>query len=161
MILGLFCFLSFLTIVSALSVILSRNPVYSVLSLILCFFSIAGHYILLSAPFLAVVHIIVYAGAIMVLFLFVIMLMMRTSDVGLTSWVKRIGSFFVVGAFGVTIIALMQRGTLVLPRYLASVEGSVSSLGRVLFGAYALPFELSTILFLSAVVGVVMLGKKS
>lgn len=161
MILGLFCFLSLLTIVSALSVILSRNPVYSVLSLILCFFSIAGHYILLSAPFLAVVHIIVYAGAIMVLFLFVIMLMMRASDVGLTSWVKRIGSFFVVGVFGVTIIALMQRGGLVLPRYLTSIEGSVSALGRVLFGAYALPFELSTILFLSAVVGVVMLGKKS
>src|SRR5688572_20256452 len=76
----LFYFLTFLAILSALMVIFSRNPVFSVLYLILTFFAIAGHYILLNAQFLAAVHIIVYAGAIMVLFLFVIMLLNLNKD---------------------------------------------------------------------------------
>src|ERR1035437_9572082 len=71
----LFYFLSFLAIMFALMVVFSKNPVHSVLYLVLTFFTIAGHYVLLNAQFLAAVHVIVYAGAIMVLFLFVIMLM--------------------------------------------------------------------------------------
>src|ERR1700738_4967792 len=71
----LFWFLSVLALFSAIMVVVSRNPVHSVLWLILVFFSISGHYILLNAQFLAIVNLIVYAGAIMVLFLFVIMLM--------------------------------------------------------------------------------------
>ncbi len=71
----LFWFLSALAIVAAAGVVLSKNPVYSVLWLIVVFFAISGHYILMNAQFLAIVNIIVYAGAIMVLFLFVIMLM--------------------------------------------------------------------------------------
>ena len=71
----LFYFLSFLAIMFALMVVFSKNPVHSVLYLVLTFFTIAGHYVLLNAQFLAAVHIIVYAGAIMVLFLFVIMLL--------------------------------------------------------------------------------------
>src|SRR4029078_11850479 len=75
MTLNLFYFLTFLAILSALMVVFSKNPVYSVLYLIITFFAIAGHYVLLNAQFLAVVHVIVYAGAIMVLFLYVIMLL--------------------------------------------------------------------------------------
>ena len=75
MTLYLFYFLSFLAILSALMVVISKNPVHSVLYLILTFFAIAGHYVLLNAQFLAAVHIIVYAGAIMVLFLYVIMML--------------------------------------------------------------------------------------
>src|SRR3954462_9271589 len=71
----LFWVLSIITLFSALMVITSKNPVYSVLWLIVTFFTISGHYVLLNAQFLAIVNIIVYAGAIMVLFLFVIMLM--------------------------------------------------------------------------------------
>ena len=71
----LFWFLTALALGSALMVVLSKNPVYSVLYLIVAFFAISGHYVLLNAQFLAIVNIIVYAGAIMVLFLFVIMLM--------------------------------------------------------------------------------------
>src|ERR1043166_7220310 len=71
----LFYLLSFLAIMFALMVVLSKNPIHSVLYLVLTFFAIAGHYVLLNAQFLAAVHIIVYAGAIMVLFLFVIMLL--------------------------------------------------------------------------------------
>src|SRR6185437_16869320 len=77
----LFWFLTAMAIGSALGVILSRNPVNSVMFLILTFFAISGHYILLNAQFLAIVNIIVYAGAIMVLFLFVIMLMNLNADV--------------------------------------------------------------------------------
>ena len=71
----IFWFLSFLALMSSLMVVFTKNAVYSVLCLIITFFAIAGHYLLLNAQFLAAVHIIVYAGAIMVLFLFVIMLM--------------------------------------------------------------------------------------
>ena len=75
MTLNVFYFLSFVAVLSALMVVFSRNPVYSVLYLIITFFCIAGHYVLLNAQFLAAVHVIVYAGAIMVLFLYVIMLL--------------------------------------------------------------------------------------
>src|SRR5438874_11531671 len=77
----LFWFLSALALFSALMVLVSKNPVHSVLWLIVVFFAISGHYILLNAQFLAIVNLIVYAGAIMVLFLFVIMLMNLNSDV--------------------------------------------------------------------------------
>ena len=77
----LFWCLSVVALFSALMVISSRNPVYSVLWLIVTFFSISGHYILLNAQFLAIVNIIVYAGAIMVLFLFVIMLMNLNNEI--------------------------------------------------------------------------------
>src|ERR1700710_1833665 len=77
----LFWILSIVALFSALMVVLSKNPIYSVLWLIITFFTISGHYILLNAQFLAVVNIIVYAGAIMVLFLFVIMLMNLNADV--------------------------------------------------------------------------------
>src|SRR5215212_8143238 len=73
--LSVFYFLSFVAILSALMVVISKNPIHSVLYLIITFFAIAGHYILLNAQFLAAVHIIVYAGAIMVLFLYVIMML--------------------------------------------------------------------------------------
>src|SRR3954468_20233453 len=76
----LFWFLSALALVSATMVLISKNPVHSILWLIIVFFAISGHYILMNAQFLAIVNIIVYAGAIMVLFLFVIMLMNLNAD---------------------------------------------------------------------------------
>src|SRR5678810_519630 len=90
----LFWALSILALFSALMVVISKNPVYSVLWLIITFFSISGHYILLNAQFLAIVNIIVYAGAIMVLFLFVIMLMNLTRDTEpqKSKWLKLAGA---------------------------------------------------------------------
>ena len=76
----LFWFLSVLALVGAIGVISSKNPIYSVLWLIVVFFAISGHYVLMNAQFLAIVNIIVYAGAIMVLFLFVVMLMNLNTD---------------------------------------------------------------------------------
>ena len=71
----IFCFLAFITVITAFLTIFSRNPIHSALYLVICFFSIAGHYLLLNSEFLAIVHIIVYSGAIMILFVFTIMLM--------------------------------------------------------------------------------------
>src|SRR6478752_9719440 len=90
----IFWFLSVLSIVSAINVVISKNPVFSVLWLIVTFFAISGHYILLNAQFLAVVNIIVYAGAIMVLFLFVIMLMNLSKDTEpqKNKWLKLAGA---------------------------------------------------------------------
>src|SRR3954468_19489981 len=90
----LFWLLSVLAVFSALMVVSSKNPVYSVLWLIVTFFAISGHYILLNAQFLAIVNIIVYAGAIMVLFLFVIMLMNlnKTVEPAKNRWVKMAGA---------------------------------------------------------------------
>src|SRR3954468_8269900 len=81
MVLSAFYFLSFVSIMCALMVVVSKNPIHSVLYLILTFFAIAGHYVLLNAQFLAAVHVIVYAGAIMVLFLYVIMMLNLNADV--------------------------------------------------------------------------------
>ena len=116
-----FYFLSFLAIFSALAVILSKNPVYSVLYLIVTFFSIAGHYFLMNAQFLAAVHIIVYAGAIMVLFLYVIMMLNLNSiqEDKVATWFKMAA----VGAAGIFMLVVV-----------ASVKpiNSISSNGRIL-----------------------------
>ncbi|HRB20030.1 MAG TPA: NADH-quinone oxidoreductase subunit J, partial [Chitinophagales bacterium] len=77
----IFLFLTFVAILSALMIVLDKNPVHSVLYLIITFFAIAGHYLLLNAQFLAIVHIIVYAGAIMVLFLYVIMMLNLNKEI--------------------------------------------------------------------------------
>lgn len=159
----LFGILSLMAIVSGISVIFSRNPVFSVLYLIITFFSIAGHYILLNAQFLAAVHIIVYAGAIMVLFLFVIMMLNLNKETEPTKpvWVQ----FAAVIAGGVLMITLIGslKGaeTITMAQPQNSEIGLVGNLGKVLFSDFLVPFELSSVLFLSAMVGAVLLGKKN
>src|SRR4028119_741470 len=93
----LFGILSFLAIMFALMVVFSRNPVNSVLYLVMTFFCIAGHYLLMNSQFLAIVHIVVYAGAIMVLFLFIIMLMNLNAD---TEPRKHIVTRIIAGVIG-------------------------------------------------------------
>jgi NADH-quinone oxidoreductase subunit J len=158
----LFFTLSFLTIISALYVVFSRNPMYSVLSLIVCFFTIAGHYILLNAQFLAIVHIIVYAGAIMVLFLFTVMLLNlnKETEPHKTNWVK-VAAVIAAGMLFLTLIASLkstQLGTYHLPP--RTTIGLVQNIGVKLFTDFLLPFEISSILFMSAMIGAVMLAKK-
>jgi len=162
MILYLFYFLSFLVIMSALMVVFSKNPVHSVLYLVMAFFGIAGHYVLLNAQFLAAVHIIVYAGAIMVLFLFVIMLLNlnKETEPHKGNWLKLAATI----ASGLLLIILV--GALKGADKIVSVNafngevGLVKNLGKILFNDFLLPFEVSSILFLAAMVGAVMLGKK-
>src|SRR5678810_696802 len=157
----LFWALSVLAVFSALMVVISKNPVYSVLWLILTFFSISGHYILLNAQFLAIVNIIVYAGAIMVLFLFVIMLMNLNKDTEpqKSKWLKLAGA--VAGGSLLLVLVAALRHTENNMAQLGSGDiGLIQNLGKVLFHEYVVPFEISSILFLSAMVGAVVIGKR-
>ncbi len=160
----LFYALSAFAIVSAIMVLVSKNPIHSVLWLILVFFAISGHYILLNAQFLAIVNIIVYAGAIMVLFLFVIMLMNVKSDQEPQK--KLLIKFIGVlsgGSFLTLLIALVKQTAQLQGKQVLMKEGSIGlihPLGKALFSDYVLPFEISSVLFLSAMVGAVIIGKK-
>ena len=157
----LFWILSVVALVSALLVITSKNPVYSVLSLIVTFFCISGHYILLNAQFLAIVNIIVYAGAIMVLFLFVIMLMNLNKDTEpqKNKWLKLAGA--VAGGTLLLVMVAALRSTEERMTQMGSGDiGLIQNLGKVLFTDYVVPFEIASILFLSAMVGAVVIGKK-
>ena len=159
----LFWFLTVLSIVSAINVVISKNPVFSVLWLIVTFFAISGHYILLNAQFLAVVNVIVYAGAIMVLFLFVIMLMnlSKTTEPQKNKWLSFAGVIAGGCILLVLVAALKDAET---SKQIAQVTegniGLINYLGNALFNEYVVPFEISSVLFLSAMVGAVVIGKK-
>ena len=158
-----FYFLSVVAIVSALMVVFSRNPVYSVLSLIVTFFAVAGHYFLLNAQFLAAVHIIVYAGAIMVLFLYVIMMMnLNKESEPRKSMLAQVGAVTSGGMlFLVMVVALRSAENLQIKQPSNDNIGLIENLGTVLYRDYALPFEISAILFLAGMVGAVLIGKKT
>lgn len=145
----------------ALGVILSRNPVNSVMFLILTFFAISGHYVLMNAQFLAIVNIIVYAGAIMVLFLFVIMLMNLNADVEpQKGQLVQLAGVISGGILFLVVLAAIKNTRPEELDKTATDIGLISNLGRVLFTKYVLPFEISSVLFLSAMIGAIVIGKK-
>ncbi|MBX3241957.1 MAG: NADH-quinone oxidoreductase subunit J [Chitinophagaceae bacterium] len=159
----LFWFLTVLALGSALMVIFSKNPVHSILWLIATFFAISGHYILLNAQFLAIVNIIVYAGAIMVLFLFVVMLMnLNSASIPLKNkWLGFAG--VISGGSLLLVLTAALKDTEIMRNDVMMKTGDIGlihNLGLVLFKDYVLPFEISSVLFLSAMVGAVVIGKK-
>src|SRR5450432_2749941 len=159
----LFWFLTALVLGSALLVVLSKNPVYSVLFLIVAFFAISGHYVLLNAQFLAIVNIIVYAGAIMVLFLFVIMLMNLNADMNLQKNKLIRFAGFIAGLCLFLVLVAALKDASIKKQMVTTTEGDIGlikNLGMVLFQQYVVPFEISSVLFLSAMVGAVVIGKK-
>lgn len=161
----LFFFLSALAVFSAIMVLVSKNPVHSVLWLIAVFFAISGHYVLLNAQFLAIANLIVYAGAIMVLFLFVIMLMNLNSETEPQKhiWMKLAGVIS-GGCFLMMLISLVRQAVEMGGRKAMMAEGDIGlikNLGKVLFSEYVVPFEITSVLFLSAMVGAVVIGKKN
>jgi NADH-quinone oxidoreductase subunit J len=156
----LFYFLSFLAVLSALLVVFSKSPVHSVLYLIITFFCIGGHYILLNAQFLAVVHVIVYAGAIMVLFLYVLMLLnLNRESEPHKGAVMKVAAVIFGGLIMVLLVGTL-RGTEEMMITQTSDIGMVKTLGKVMFTDFLLPFEITSILLLAAMVGAVMIGKK-
>ena len=160
---SLFYFFAFVTLFFAILVVTSKSPVYSVIFLILTFFSLSVHYILLNAQFLAAVNLIVYAGAIMVLFLFVIMFLNLKSENTLkTSNIAKVAAAIAGGLLMVIMVSVLKDADIGTfdPNTYDSQIGMVENLGKVLFRDYLLPFELASILFLAAMVGAVMLGKK-
>lgn len=157
-----FLLLAVLTLASALMVVFSKSPIYSVLWLVICFFSITGHYILLDAHFLAIVNLIVYAGAIMVLFLFVIMLLNLNKETEPHKPFLLKLAAVVSGCLLMLILAASFKD-FSISNSLALTDGfgTAKEVGKILFNKFLLPFEVASILFISAMVGAVILGKKS
>ena len=142
-------------------VVVSKNPVHSVLYLILTFFAIAGHFVLLNAQFLAAVHIIVYAGAIMVLFLYVIMMLNLNAETEPhKSKLLKFSATITGGLLMVVLVGALRSSTDNMLPSSGNQVGMIKALGKTLYNDFMLPFEISSILFLVAMVGTVMLGKK-
>ncbi len=158
----LFWFLSALAIVAAIGVVSSKNPIYSVLWLIIVFFSISGFYVLMNAQFLAIVNVIVYAGAIMVLFTFVVMFINLNEhpEFPRNIYIKAAGLISGLCLMIVLIGALSKSDVNNTKLAIGTSVGLIKALGNVLFNEYVVPFEVSSVLFLSAVVGAVVIGKK-
>ncbi len=152
-------------VVSALFMITRRNPVVSVLFLIINFFCLAVLYLTLQAQFIAIIQILVYAGAIMVLFLFVIMLLNLGDEKGLEE-TRGAGKYIAVTAAGMLLVEIIAGMALPLRngRHTISPDaeglGTVEGLGKSLFTQYLFPFEITSLLLLAAMVGVIVLAKK-
>ncbi len=153
-------------IVASLLVISQSNPIYSVLLLIASFGALSGLYVTLDAPFVAVIQIVVYAGAIMVLFLFVVMLLNapREATEHDVEVHRASGRPLVFGAMlavvlGVELVWALETGNETGHFGAASVS-RVADIGRTLFGAYAFPFEVTSVLILVAMVGAVVIARK-
>jgi NADH-quinone oxidoreductase subunit J len=158
----LFYIFASVAVLAALNMVLQRTPVYSALSLIVVLCSLAGVYLLLGAEFMAVIQVIVYAGAIMVLFVFVIMLLNAGHEVpSQRSQMARWLGAPIIGAFLVVMLMVIRDqfppASAAAPAHL---NGSPAAIGQLLFKNYALPFEVTSILILVAVLGAVVLAKK-
>jgi NADH-quinone oxidoreductase subunit J len=173
----LFYVFGLVAVVASLLVVAQRNPVYSVLLLIASFGALSGLYVLLDAPFVAVIQIVIYAGAILVLFLFVVMLLnaphedteedialLRTLNAA-TARLRRGPMVFgaaLAGLFVVELLWALSRAT-GAGRFDESAADSVSSvavIGRVLFTDYRFAFEVTSVLILVAMVGAVVLARR-
>lgn len=154
--------LALITIVGALATIFSRNAMYSVLALVVTFFAMSGLYLQLKAEFVAIVHIIVYAGAIMVLFLFVVMMLnLNTVSTIIRSNVNIKWIAVLVGVAMAGILGYGAYATTLPARGDNTAEnGTVKILGKMLFNEYLLPFELTSVLLIATMVGVIVLTKK-
>lgn len=159
----LFCVLSFVTLATAFLTIYSKNPIHSAIYLVICFFSIAGHYLLLNSQFLAIVHVIVYSGAIMILFLFTIMLMNLNKENEVHKpRVTRLGAIVLFCLMCLILISIFINSKPIEGEYIATGEDyqSIKVLGKVLLNEYMVPFEFASILLLVAMIGAVLLSKK-
>jgi NADH-quinone oxidoreductase subunit J len=143
-------------------VIFAKNPVHSVLYLIITFFTFTIHYILLNAQFLAIVNFIVYMGAIMVLYLFVLMLLnLNKESEPLKPTLLKVAGVVAGMCLLVTLAGSLKALAVSEPVVLQNANlGLVKNLGKVLFNEFLLPFEISSLLLLSAMVGAVLLAKK-
>ncbi|NGY36803.1 NADH-quinone oxidoreductase subunit J [Flavobacterium sp. XN-5] len=162
-ILIIFCVLSAVTIATAFLTIYSRNPIHSALYLVISFFSIAGHYLLLNSQFLAIMHIIVYSGAIMILFLFTIMLMNLNKENEVHKpRITRLGAIVSFCLISLVLIAIFINSKPIVGEYISTGEDyqSIKVLGLVLLNEYMVPFEFASILLLVAMIGSVLLSKK-
>jgi NADH-quinone oxidoreductase subunit J len=159
-----FFYFALVIAVSSMLVVALRNPIYSALSLLIMFFHVAGLYVTLHAEFLAAVQVIVYAGAILVLYLFVVMLLnLHQDDRYHQQWP-------VAGVIGLTLVVeavmlLLVKGRAIPPAPAnteTAVEGigNTEALGDVLYSTYLFPFEVASLILLAAMIGAIILAKR-
>jgi NADH-quinone oxidoreductase subunit J len=159
-----FYILSACVLVGAISVIWSRSPMTSLLSLLIAMFGVAGIFVLLHAYFLAAIQLLIYAGAVLILFLFVLMLLRL--DENTLKYAQQFSGRFSAVAFGLLLAAhiLWIVGASVVRETTAppvdEAAGTVAAVGRLLFTDYLLPFELTSLLILAAIVGIVALAQR-
>ncbi len=155
-----------LAVLAALGVVIARSPVRSALALALVFLALAAMYILLNAPFLAVAQIMIYAGAVLILFLFVIMVLNPRLDIiGARGRGQTFVAIVFTIALGVLLIATLASGQIApttgkfTPEFVASI-GHVQVIGTLLFSEFLLPFEIASVLLLIAIVGAMTLARR-
>jgi NADH-quinone oxidoreductase subunit J len=158
----LFYIFATLAILAAISVVAQRTPIFSALSLIVVLCSLAVVYLLLGAEFIAVLQVIVYAGAIMVLFVFVIMLLNAGREVPShrSRIAKWLGAPLVAAFLAGVLLAVWKQFSAGSVRPAASIDAGPAAVGHLLFRSYVLPFEVTSILILVAILGAVVLAKK-
>lgn len=159
----LFCVLSVITLASAFMTIYSRKPMHSAIYLLICFTSITGHYLILNAQFLAMVNLIVYIGAIMILIVFTIMLMnLNKENEVYKPRITRLGAIVTFCLMCLVLIAIFINSKPIVGEYTTTGEDyqSIKVLGKVLLNEYMLPFEFASVLLLVAMIGAVLLSKK-
>lgn len=152
-----------LTLLAACSVVFNRHPIYSVLSLLVAMFCLASLFIMLGAFFLAALQILLYAGAVLVLFLFVIMLLnLEPEELARTRvfTLRSAGAVVALLLFAHLVRFVTSSGPETLQTSASAQPGTVESIGRLLFTTYLIPFELISFLILAAIIGAVTLAKK-
>ena len=159
----LFAGLAVVSVASALGMLLSKSAIYSALNLIINFVTVAAFYLILDAPFISLAQVTVYAGAIMVLFLFVIMLLgaERLGGGDTMKWQKPLAAVLgIVLVIEVAYLLITRAGSFVQAEAVGGGFGSPQAVGKLLFSTYLLPFEVISILLLVAMVGAIVLTRR-
>jgi len=162
---GFFAYFSFAIVILSLLVVTRRNPVHSVLWMLLLFFHIASLYLFLNAEFMAAIQVIVYAGGILVLFLFVVLLMNIRDEVRISRFIgaAQTGLTFAVGLLVVVIMSI--RSFVAAPPGIYSIEvikqeTHTKALGMLLYTEFLYPFEVASLILLVAIIGAIVLAKR-
>ncbi|SHF98298.1 NADH-quinone oxidoreductase subunit J family protein [Dysgonomonas macrotermitis] len=159
----IFYILAAITLASGLLTVLSKNPVHSAIYMIVCFFSIAGHFLMLNAQFLSVIHIIVYTGAIMILLLFTLMLMnLNEQHEPVKKVASRIAATVSACLMVVLLLGAFLKATPTIEAYKAAEIDfqSVKVIGDVILNEYLVPFEFTSVLLIAAMIGAVLVSKR-
>lgn len=157
----IFYTLSILTIFTAIMVVASKHPIRSILYLVATFFLISAHYVLLNAQFLALVNVVVYAGAIMVLFLFVVMFLNLNKDIErFKSWIPVFAALISAGTLLMIFLSATRTSQVTIESAGSHDIGLVETIGEVLYRDYLFPMEICSVLFLVAMIGIVLLNRK-
>lgn len=162
----IFLFIAAVAVFAAFNVILQRNPIYSALALIITMCALAGTFLMLQAQFVATMQVIVYAGAVMVLFVFVIMLLnVRTEEARQDKlrYLKLVAPLLFIALLGEVFFVARSVTTPIPPLTTTANEpafGTVEAIGEAMFSSYLFPFEATSVLILMAMVGALVLARK-